>query len=183
MSAAKHQGSLLLLSDFHPRSIHFPPSDDDDGILAPTEEDLKDNASTGGEAHEMPASDSTFAGWTESALRSDRMSWSLIGTSYGLAYELGIFGNFSDGVVSPDRRLPRQGGSLPDNQRVDRIQRLLYIYITHASGRFGFPSMYPDHINAINVSHVMGRFDSGKYRYLHSISHANTRLSGLNDSP
>ncbi|KAL9101714.1 MAG: hypothetical protein Q9163_003057 [Psora crenata] len=125
--------SLLLLSDFHPRSMHFPPNDDDEDILAPDEEGLKGLSSAENDLP-PPGSESTFAGWTEPAVRSDRMSWSLIGFAHALAYELGIFGTYSDGIVSVDGRPKRRGGSLTHDQRIDRLERLLYIYMTQACG-------------------------------------------------
>ena len=153
--------SLLLLSDFHPRSMHFPPNDDDEDILAPDEEGLRGLSSAENDAV-PPGSESTFAGWTEPAVRSDRMSWSLIGFAHALAYELGIFGTYADGVVSVDGRVKRQGGPLMHHKRADRLERLLYIYMTQACGRFGFPSMYPDHITAYNLASMRDGFTSGQ---------------------
>lgn len=130
--------SLLLLSEFHPRSMHFPSSDDADEIFVSPDGDAIDE---GGPS----IGESTFAGWTEPALRSDRMCWSLIGTAYTLAYELGIFGNYADGTRSVDSGIKRRSGSLDHRQRADRIERLLYIYVTQTSGRLGFSSAFPGH--------------------------------------
>jgi len=145
--------SLLLLNEFHPRSMHFPPRDDDDEILAPAEDDHST-----GSSHGFPADDSfsggdpTIANWSEPALRSDRICWSLIGTSYVLAYELGIFGTYSDGVQSADGRVKRDGGSPEYRRRADRIERLLYVFVVQAAGRFGLPSMYSDDINRFTLA-------------------------------
>lgn len=144
--------SLLLLNEFHPRSMHFPPRDDDDDILAPA-----DDANA-------PADENVLymgSTWSEPALRSDRMCWSLIGTSYVLAYELGIFGTYSDGVLSVDGRVKRKGGQTAYNKRADRIERMLYVFITQASGRFGIPSMYSDQINQVAIESVKEGFVSG----------------------
>ncbi|KAI4173920.1 MAG: hypothetical protein LQ343_002688 [Gyalolechia ehrenbergii] len=136
--------SLLLLSEFHPRSMHFPPGDDGDDILTTPDEDcmsLPRNAS----GREMPSfGEATVVSWSEPALRSDRMCWSLIGLSYTLAFELGVFGNYQNGLRCPPSTMDRVGGtsSSPQEQRTDRVERLLYIYINTASGRFGLPSMY-----------------------------------------
>ena len=134
--------------------MHFPPRDDDDDILAPAEDEVNAHPTTDEKTQDItPSGESTMAGWSEPALRSDRMCWSLIGTSYALAYELGIFGTYSDGTQSVDGRVNRQqSGSPAHRQRADRIERLLYIYITQASGRFGLPSMYSDHISSFNTS-------------------------------
>lgn len=137
--------SLLLLSEFHPRSMHFPPGDDGDDILATADEDMISYPRSRG-AQEPPSfGESTVVGWSEPALRSDRMCWSLIGMSYTLAFELGVFGNFQDGVRSPQSPGARSSARLSSSsheQRKDRIERLLYIYINSAAGRFGIPTMY-----------------------------------------
>ncbi|KAG8530479.1 uncharacterized protein KY384_004982 [Bacidia gigantensis] len=149
--------SLLLLSDFHPRSMHFPPNDDDEDVLAPDEAKLKGLWSVENDT-EARGSESTFAGWTEPAVRSDRMSWSLIGFAHALAYELGLFGTYVDGDISVKGQVKRQGGSHLDHKRADRIERLLFIYVTQACGRFGFPSIYPDHLTNQNVGKVRNEF-------------------------
>ncbi|KAF6222363.1 hypothetical protein HO133_001449 [Letharia lupina] len=143
--------SLLLLNEFHPRSMHFPPRDDDDDILAPA-----DDADT-------PADEKALylgSTWSEPAVRSDRMCWSLIGTSYVLAYELGIFGTYSDGVLSVDGIVKRKGGATEYNKRADRIERMLYVFVTQASGRFGIPSMCSDQINQFAIESVKEGFVS-----------------------
>ena len=143
--------SLLLLSEFHPRSMHFPPKDDDDDILAPAD----DAATTPDE--KVPYSGST---WSEPVVRSDRMCWSLIGMSYVLAYELGIFGTYPDSVLSPEGIVKRKDGQTTYNRRVERIERMLYVFITQASGRFGIPSMYSDQINQFVIESVKEGFVS-----------------------
>lgn len=125
--------------------MHFPPGDDDSEILAPLEETL---ATNGDDAREIPSSgENTISGWTEPALRSDRMCWSLISTAYALAYELGVFGNFSDGMRTPTDIIQHKGGALSEGQRAERVKRLLFIYVTQTSGRLGFPSMFPEHVH------------------------------------
>ena len=130
--------------------MHFPPRDDDDDILAPA-----DDAN--------PPIDETYMGstWSEPAVRSDRMCWSLIGTSYVLAYELGIFGTYSDGISSVDGIVERRDVPTTYNKRAERIERMLYVFITQASGRFGIPNMYSDQINRFKVETVREGFASG----------------------
>ena len=144
--------SLLLLSEFHPRSMHFPPRDDDDDILAPAD----DTATT------PPDEKVLYSGsaWSEPVVRSDRMCWSLIGLSYVLAYELGIFGTYPDGVLSPEGIVKRKEGQTAYNIRAERIERMLYVFITQASGRFGIPSMYSDQINQFVIESVKEGFVS-----------------------
>ena len=146
--------SLLLLSEFHPRSMHFPPRDDDDDILAPA-----DDATTTPPDEKVLYSGST---WTEPVVRSDRMCWSLIGMSYVLAYELGIFGTYPDGVLSPEGIVKRKDGQTAYNRRAERIERMLYVFITQASGRFGIRSMYSDQINQYAIESVKEGFVSSR---------------------
>ena len=132
--------------------MHFPPRDDDDDILAPA-----DDANTPADEQNLYMGST----WSEPAVRSDRMCWSLIGTSYVLAYELGIFGTYSDGVLSVEGIVKRNGGASTYNKRADRIERMLYVFITQASGRFGIPSMYSDQINQFAIESVKEGFVSG----------------------
>ncbi|KAL8803770.1 MAG: hypothetical protein Q9182_002980 [Xanthomendoza sp. 2 TL-2023] len=155
--------SLLLLSEFHPRSMHFPPGDDGDDILTSIEE-FHPPPSQDETAREGPFFDeSTVVGWSEPALRSDRMCWSLIGMSHTLAHELGVFGDFNRGFRA--LRPPDSSGiiSSPDEQRSDRIERLLYIYINSACGRFGFPPMYDGHDEDLDLHGIHTRITNRPY--------------------
>lgn len=121
--------SLLLLSEFHPRSMHFPPGDDGDDILALTDADTDILLNTDDEAQKGLANgQASFTTWTEPALRSDRLCWSLIGAAHTLAYELGLFGSFAESTVATCFR-------------AQRLERLLYVYVSQTSGRLGLASL------------------------------------------
>lgn len=155
--------SLLLLSDFHPRSMHFPPGDDVDEIFASSDGDMTRDETQGRNS----VDNSTFAGWIEPALRSDRMCWSLVGTAYILAYELGIFGNYADGTRTLDGGIKGRSGHFDNSQRANRIERLLYIYVTQTSGRLGFPSTFHHKfIGGTDLSNMEQAFTPGKHRQL-----------------
>ena len=124
--------SLLLLSDWHPRGMHFPPSDDENEILAP----LVTNPAEADQVCPAPAT-VTNAGWIEPVIRSDRMCWSLIGCAFTLAYELGIF-NSLENKGSWDIESGVSG------DRESSIARMLFIYVGQTSGRLGYPNMLPD---------------------------------------
>ena len=136
--------------------MHFPPRDGDDEILDPVKEengDLSgDKPVNGGEP--------TIATWSEPALRSDRMCWSLIGQSYVLAFELGIFGTYYEEVPSFDGRVNREAVTPEYRRRADRIERVLYTFIVQASGRFGLPSMYAD-LNRFSLDKIHNGSPSG----------------------
>ena len=102
--------------------MHFPPGEDGDESLVSVdaEDDNTRFGSTG---------QSTFTSWTEPALRSDRLCWSLIGSAHSLAYELGLFGSFADAPHV-------------DAERSRRLESVLYIYLSQTSGRLGLPSMH-----------------------------------------
>ncbi len=142
--------------------MHFPPGDDADEVFSSTDGDM-----TIEESQERSSiGKSTFAGWTEPALRSDRMCWSLVGTAYTLAYELGIFGKYADGIRSLDGRIRHRNGHFDDSQRADRIERLLYIYVTQTSGRLGFPSAFDHSVRDTDLANSEQAFIAGEYWHL-----------------
>ena len=110
--------------------MHFPPGDDGDDILAPLDADMETLLRSDNDASRAnSAGQSTFINWTEPALRSDRMCWSLIGAAHTLAYELGLFGSFAD-------------TSSIDLERSQRLEDILYIYLSQTSGRLGLSSLF-----------------------------------------
>ena len=134
--------SLLLLSEFHPRAMHFPPADDSDETLFLLEAEsieAKDGDLDDPESERKTA----LTAWTEPSLRSGRMCWSLIGTAMYLAKEVGIFGGYGDGR--------QDQGSLAERRRADRIERLLFIYSTQTSGRLGIPNLQSDRRGPVSL--------------------------------
>ena len=108
--------------------MHFPPGDDGDEVLVPLDADDEilpryDNDPS------KSSGQSTFTSWTEPALRSDRLCWSLIGFAHNLAYELGLFGSFADATPV-------------DSERSLRLERILYVYLSQTSGRLGLSSTF-----------------------------------------
>jgi hypothetical protein len=131
--------ALLLMSEWHPRSLHFPP--DNDGwesemtISAPLEQER----STGG--HSSP--NNWLQDVIEPARRSGRMSWMLLGSALSLAHELGIF-------ETEERSMNNNNGDDPVCQttlRKHRAQQLLYIYINQLSSIIGCTSLMPQSLN------------------------------------
>jgi hypothetical protein len=133
--------ALLILTDWHPRNLHFPPGDDENTLLDReaqsqnrTDKDLdteSDPAGNRGSAEGRVA----FQKWLEPAWRSDRMSWMLLSTAQALAFELGVFDHKTESKGVPE---------LPSEQsRKRRLRRLILVFITHSSGRLGIPSMLP----------------------------------------
>ncbi|KAF1814919.1 hypothetical protein P152DRAFT_411872, partial [Eremomyces bilateralis CBS 781.70] len=139
--------ALLLLTEWHPRSLHFPPGTEGDELMIPEcaaePEVVVDEApppvflnGTGGQKMDS---------WLEPCWRSDRLCWMLIGIAMSLAYELGVF----DPNPSSDLYTIQDNPTVPPEtiqvffNRKRHIKELLQIYISQTSGRFGLTSMLP----------------------------------------
>lgn len=118
--------ALLLIIEWHPRLLHFPPEHDGwDSGLALTVDDAFQPQDRSSEAARRWRED-VF----EPAKRSDRLSWSLVGLAITLAHELGVFDSPDDDI----------GGRVEEKLR---IKRLLYLYSQQLSLRLGCPNMFP----------------------------------------
>lgn len=133
--------ALLILTDWHPRNLHFPPGDDEntllDGEAQSQNRPDKDLDNDGDPAGNRGSAEGrvAFQKWLEPAWRSDRMSWMLLSTAQALAFELGVFDHKTESKGAPE---------LPSEQaRKRRLRRLILVFITHSSGRLGIPSMLP----------------------------------------
>ena len=133
--------ALLILTDWHPRNLHFPPGDDENTLLdreaqsqSRADKDVDTESQTKGQ-NSSAEGRVAFQKWLEPAWRSDRMSWMLLSTAQALAFELGVF----------DHKTESKGAheSLPEQTRKRRLRRLILVFITHSSGRLGIPSMLP----------------------------------------
>jgi hypothetical protein len=121
--------ALLLITDWHPRAIHFPPENDGwDASLAPSVDDNFMARSSDNE---------TVRRWREDVFepskRSDRLSWMLLGLAMTLAHELGIFKMDTD---------PENTGF----RSTVRTRKLLYLYSTQLSLRLGCTNIFPQEI-------------------------------------
>lgn len=129
--------ALLILTDWHPRNLHFPPGDDENALLDMDAHTLAHD----GEHTGSRSSSSTVEGrlafqkWLEPAWRSDRMSWMLLSTAQALAFELGVFDQKNDFRTANE--------SPSEQKRKRRLRRLILVYVTQSSGRLGIPSMLP----------------------------------------
>ncbi|KAH8672825.1 hypothetical protein BGZ60DRAFT_405685 [Tricladium varicosporioides] len=134
--------SLLLMTEWHARALHFPldldGSDDEIPDEIDDEPDRMDSNS-----RDCRKSTAEIEG---AARRSDKMSWMLLGSALTLAHELGI----SDQRLQ-DRDLASKDFSSPNGReqaefielRRSRPRRLLYIYINQLASRLGWSSMIP----------------------------------------
>ncbi|QIW94839.1 hypothetical protein AMS68_000357 [Peltaster fructicola] len=136
--------SLMLLTEWHPRAMHFPPDEADDELMAPaspsatSENELTDDGVKGIGGQRMDS-------WLEPCWRSDRMCWMLLGMAMSLAFEIGVFDksewqrhayNTSGQPMSADELRAY-------NRRRGHVRDLLLVYVTQTSGRLGLTSMLP----------------------------------------
>ncbi|KAL5343194.1 hypothetical protein BJX70DRAFT_210109 [Aspergillus crustosus] len=134
--------ALLILTDWHPRNLHFPPGDDENALLdldahsGRYDKDLDNDADSAVHRGSSGTLEGrvAFQTWLEPAWRSDRMSWMLLSTAQALAFELGVFDQKTDKSLldSPAEQIRKR-----------RLRRLILVYITQSSGRLGIPSMLP----------------------------------------
>ncbi|KAJ5173249.1 hypothetical protein N7492_005842 [Penicillium capsulatum] len=130
--------ALLLMAEWHPRSLHFPPETDgwDDDLIT-TAPKPPDNSKS---------NDNSANRWLEDMIepsrRSDQMSWMLLGCALSLAHELGIF-ETEESESGDEEKEWREQMML----RRQRVQRLLYVYINQLAWRIGCMSPIPQSLN------------------------------------
>ncbi|KAF2443636.1 C6 transcription factor-like protein [Karstenula rhodostoma CBS 690.94] len=136
--------ALLLLSEWHPRALHFPTASDgwDCELMIGAN-------NTTSEGVQILEGDTTSSRWLEDVIepakRSDRMSWMLMGCALSLAQELGLFEE--NGNVERDQQSYPKTSSEALVQRRIRARKLLYVFIEQLSWRLGCTSMIPQSLN------------------------------------
>jgi hypothetical protein len=118
--------ALLLLLEWYPRTLHFPPIDNDTNSIIVRDGTTHHITSQGRYGRMRSGVD-----WLR---RSDRMCWSLLGLAQSLATELGMFDK--QGITTEDYDYRSQD----DMQRVHRIRRLIWVFSVQTSGRLGATS-------------------------------------------
>jgi Fungal Zn(2)-Cys(6) binuclear cluster domain len=142
--------ALLLICEWHPRGIHFPPESEGWDASIYMNRDERD-----GQNLASQQVSSTSNRWLEEVIeparRSDRMSWMLLGTALTLAYELGVFGD--DEIGSSIRS---QSKSATDSNTLQmrklRVRKLLYVYINQLASRLGCSSMFPQNLTQVAMA-------------------------------
>lgn len=127
---------LMLISDWHPRAIHFSPDTEGwDALLVDTIYERDNRKRTHDQEPLVRWRNDVF----EPAKRASRMSWMLLGLATNLGYELGILSNGQ-----------HQDATATDieGRRRFRVQRLLYSYMTHTAIRLGYNSVFPESVSA-----------------------------------
>ncbi|KAJ4362319.1 zinc finger transcriptional activator [Neocucurbitaria cava] len=131
--------SLMLLTEWHPRALHFPPGDDDDELVLP------DDPYEAGPKADMykGVGDKRIDSWLEPCWRSDRMCWMLLGNAMTLAFEIGVFDETSETEFEEANQHLSHATVKAYYRRKNHLRDLLIIYVTQTSGRLGLTSMLP----------------------------------------
>lgn len=134
--------SLMLLTEWHPRALHFPPGDDDDELVLPDE---SFEAEIPAPALEQLKGESgqRIDSWLEPCWRSDRMCWMLLGNAMSLAFEIGVFDETGEVEFEEANQHLSHATVKAYFRRKNHLKDLLIIYVTQTSGRLGLTSMLP----------------------------------------
>ncbi|GKZ27274.1 hypothetical protein AbraCBS73388_004051, partial [Aspergillus brasiliensis] len=124
--------ALLILTEWHPRSLHFPVGGDGAHILT-NKPMFSSNSFT----------DKNPVFWLEWSWRSDRFCWSLLGMAYTLAFELGLFDDCDDTTLGARETTNRSWENPEFKKRAYRIRQYLWISSTQMSGRLGWKYIAP----------------------------------------
>lgn len=136
--------SLMLLTEWHPRALHFPPGDDDDELVLPDELFEPDGPANGPPAEHLKGeSGQRIDSWLEPCWRSDRMCWMLLGNAVSLAFEIGVFDETSEVEFEEANQHLSHATVKAYFRRKNHLKDLLIIYVTQTSGRLGLTSMLP----------------------------------------
>ncbi|KAL2361257.1 hypothetical protein RJZ56_005862 [Blastomyces dermatitidis] len=133
--------ALLLLSEWHPRSLNVPAGDDGDSIIV-KDDVRRPRASTAGIGGRIRID------WLEPVWRSDRMCWSMLGNALALAVELGIFDEYDNTTIGARESRRDIWNDPSSSQRAYRVQHLLWVYLTQTSGRLGWKNL-----TSVSVTH------------------------------
>ena len=128
--------SLLLLTEWHSRALHFPPGIDSETLLEAEDVDSAPIQRT-------RTSPSNKESWLEPCWRSDRMCWMLLGNAMALAIELEVFDEDKKNGSLTAQSISRPKEIQLDPARKATVKKLLLIYVTQISGRLGYISMLP----------------------------------------
>ncbi len=137
--------SLMLLTEWHPRALHFPPGDDGDELVVNGGREEVESLQQGRGAGGAPPTQRGIGGkriesWLEPAWRSDRMCWMLLGNALALSFELGVFDGCEGGELSNPASYRPEYSSPAYRVRATRLRNLLLVYLTQLSGRLDWPN-------------------------------------------
>lgn len=126
--------SLMLISDWHPRSVQLPTDSLDwDGEPISQQCDRRNVKQRNRDALSIRWQGDVF----ESVNRSDELSWGLLGTAVTLALRAGTF--LDEPPFGLDARCVA---------RFHRTRKLLYVYATEIASRLGCSSLLSENVSS-----------------------------------
>lgn len=158
--------SMMLLTEWHPRAMHFPPEQDDVELMVPEEINEPIDLDDGNPRKGIGGY--TMDSWLEPAWRSDRICWMLLGMAMSLAFEIGVFDENTSRHLAADTLEMSAEDKAAFEQRRRNVKNLLLVYITQTSGRLGLTSMLPKDYAEPSQSDVYN-LSPGSARNLHEL--------------
>lgn len=125
--------SLMILTEWHSRHVHFPADEDDAELMAPDHANGDPAAARGNGAKPVSS-------WIEPCFRSDRMCWKLLNMAKSVAMEIGVFDKDSSRHT---KDMTREHAAIYEQRRL-HVKSVLLVYITQTSGRLGVAAMLPE---------------------------------------
>jgi hypothetical protein len=140
--------SLMILTEWHPRALHFPPAEATDELMLPSYIPADTASNSEDDPNRLPGGigGRRIESWLEPAWRSDRMCWMLLSNAMGLSYELGVFDNIDELLAAGGEMTRPEYENESYRLRAARIKRLLLIYATQLAGRLGWTSMVSENL-------------------------------------
>jgi hypothetical protein len=135
----------MILTEWHPRALHFPPNEATDELMLPSYDPPSPDDMDGAQRPSAGFGGRRIESWLEPAWRSDRMCWMLLSTGMGLAYELGVFDDVDELLAAGAIARPEYEDE-SYRSRASRIKRLLLIYLSQLAGRLGWTNMVPERL-------------------------------------
>lgn len=123
--------ALVLLTEWGPRQIHFPSSEQGLSILSSAAQMMKVRPKMTAEESSFRLSD------VDPFWRSERLIWSMLGVAYTLAVELGVFDDSNSDTQGTRETRPEVWKDRSYRERATRISHLLPVYLTQTSIRLG----------------------------------------------
>ncbi|EED20898.1 conserved hypothetical protein [Talaromyces stipitatus ATCC 10500] len=128
--------ALLLLLDWHPQGLHFPPPDEDTTSTI-VREPKRRRLAAEHKRHRGPGSGHDWLA------RSDRLCRSMLSTASMLATEMGVFDE--EELVSESENNPQSMRDMASHQqRFCRVRYLIWVYATQQPGRPGWRILTPE---------------------------------------
>lgn len=137
--------ALLLMSEWHPRALQFPPEADGwDSDFLLTNPDIRDPPSL---TEDIPVSSRWREDVVEPTKRFERMSWMVLNSALALAHELGVFDS-SARLVRQDDLVGLDAERYLEYLEVrrQRVPSLLFTSINALASRIGCTSPVPSDI-------------------------------------